>query len=87
MQRNSMLYDQYANQVVQNPEPVSTLRASIDPRFNRLLARAANYRERASQQQVSPTTNLHHSPSVVTNNSNAWLPLETSTEKVENTEK
>jgi hypothetical protein len=83
MERKSVLREQYAiqlNQGLHEPEVISPLRASIDPRFSSLLTRATASRDRFSQQKVSPT-DLVHSPSVITVNPNAWSP-ETSTTKI-----
>jgi hypothetical protein len=90
MQRESVLRDQYqiqSNNAMQNFESISPLHASVDPRFSSLFVRAANYRELASQQKVSPTSNSIHSPSIVTVNSNVWLPTQTANEKLATTEK
>lgn len=81
MQRNSVLYEQYKSQPspsIVDKEPISELRASIDPRFNNLLIRAASYQERVKQQQQVTPYDRAYSSSVITNKSNAWLPLETS---------
>jgi hypothetical protein len=89
MQRNSLLYQHYKAQLnpsIHGSEPISPFHASIDPRFSNLLIRAANYREQINQQKVSPT-NWPQSPSVITTNSNAWSPTETSNEKPTNTQK
>lgn len=67
-------------------EPISPLRASVDPRFSSLLIRASNYRERVSQQQVSPTNQVY-SPSFITSKSNAWAPKDISNEKSVDTQK
>jgi hypothetical protein len=76
MQWDGIVYGQYAihlSDSVHDFEPISPLQASIDPRFGSLLIRAANYRERVSQQRLSPTTsNSIHSSSVATINSQAW---------------
>ncbi len=56
-------------------ESISPLRALVDPRFSRILIRAANHREGASQQQFSPN-NSQNSSSVFTVDSNAWSPTE-----------
>lgn len=83
-QRSSILYEQYAahpHQSFNESEPISPLRASIDPRFSSLLTRAAVNRERLSQQKVSPN-DWTHLPSTATVNYNAWSP-ETSTTKLE----
>jgi len=86
MQRDGVLYEQFANHSIGNSEPISPIHASVDPRFHSLLKRAANYRERSSQRKVSPT-NWAHSPNVATGNSNAWSPIKTPNEKSINTEK
>ncbi|UJR21478.1 hypothetical protein I4U23_024562 [Adineta vaga] len=83
MYRGSILCEQYALQASQmtRPSEISIpISASIDPRFSRILTRAANDQERPSRQQVSPA-NLLHSPSTTTANSNAWLPPSISEEK------
>ena len=77
MIRGSVLCEQYAAQAAQTARPSSQISSPIrslaDPRFSQILTRAANGRERLSRHQVSPT-DLIHSPSMVTMNSNAWLP-------------
>ncbi|CAF1312212.1 unnamed protein product [Adineta ricciae] len=76
MIRGSVLCEQYAAQAAQTARPsqISSPISSLgDPRFSQILTRASNERERLSRHQVSPT-DLIHSPSMVTVNSNAWLP-------------
>jgi hypothetical protein len=73
MQGHSALHEQYADQSFHDAEPISPLRASIDPRFSRLLTRAAANQQRLNQQQVSHN-NWMHSPSTIAVNSNAWSP-------------
>lgn len=79
MQRNSLLFNEYATQMnnpIRPSEQFSPLHASIDPRFSNLLTRASIRQEKTRQQQVSPETYLQ-SPSTVTVNSNAWSPTGT----------
>ena len=84
MIRGSVLCEQYAAQAAQTARPSSQISSPIsslaDPRFSQILTRAANGRERLSRHQVSPT-DLIHSPSMVTMNSNAWLPSSEKNEK------
>ena len=83
MQRNSVLFDQYLaqlNSLNRSSEPISPLHAAADPRFSTLMVRASIVQERAKQHQVSPE-NPVHSPSIVTVNSNAWLPTATPEKK------
>lgn len=83
MKRKSILFDQYLaqlNSLNRSLEPISPLHVAVDPRFSSLMVRASIVQERAKQHQVSPENTLH-SPSIVTVNSNAWLPTATPEEK------
>jgi hypothetical protein len=88
MQRDSFLRDQYliqSNDSMRNMEQILLIHASLDPRFNSLLTRAANYRTPVYQQKVSPTDRVP-SPNSTSPNLKAWLPKKTSNKKKVNTQ-